>query len=131
LAIQARDIEFLVVLLVDHPLELGRDFEPSLFVYASWVIAAEHVLLCPWGRKICCVLVLPQRGRLKGPKCRSFLVRSGCFLGCQLQNPLAPLKVSLPPTTATVSATFYHICPHPTPKAFVVNEKVTGRYTEE
>jgi hypothetical protein len=52
-------------------------------------------------------------------------------LGCQLQNPLAPLKVPTLPTTTTVCATFYHICPHPTPKAFVVNQKVIGLYTEE
>src|SRR5271169_6531851 len=43
LPIQTRDVELLSVLLVDHPLEFGWDLESSLFVDASWVIAAKHV----------------------------------------------------------------------------------------
>src|ERR1700730_2189496 len=44
LAIHARDVKLLSVLLVDHALELGRDLQPSFFVDASWVIAAKHAL---------------------------------------------------------------------------------------
>src|SRR5258708_26726506 len=44
LPIHARDVKLLPVLLVDNPLELGRDFQPSFFVDASWVIAAKHGL---------------------------------------------------------------------------------------
>jgi hypothetical protein len=33
------------VFLVDHPLELGRDFETAFVVDASWVIAAKHMFV--------------------------------------------------------------------------------------
>jgi hypothetical protein len=47
LPVEARDVKLLTILLVEHPLELGWDFEPSFFVDASWVIAAKHGLaLC-------------------------------------------------------------------------------------
>src|ERR1035438_1385537 len=42
LAIQTCDVELLPVLLVDHPLELGRDLEPPFFVDPGWMIAAKH-----------------------------------------------------------------------------------------
>jgi len=45
LPVEARDIELLPVLLVDHALELRRDLQPPFFVHASWVIAAKHVWL--------------------------------------------------------------------------------------
>jgi hypothetical protein len=44
LAVETCYVKLLAILLVDHPLELGRDFEPSFFVHASWVIAAKHEL---------------------------------------------------------------------------------------
>src|SRR5262249_8690729 len=44
LAVEACYVKLLTVLLVDHPLELRGDFEPSFFVHASWVIAANHEL---------------------------------------------------------------------------------------
>src|SRR5579864_4583484 len=45
LPVEARDIELLTVLLVEHALEFRGDLEPSFFVHASWVIAAKHVWL--------------------------------------------------------------------------------------
>jgi hypothetical protein len=54
----------------------------------------------------------------------------GLFFGVSAAKSTGASQVSLLPTTTTVWTTFYHICPHPTPKAFVVNKKVMGRYGE-
>src|SRR3984957_1085442 len=91
LPIETCDVVLLSVLFVDHPLELGGDLEPSLFVDASWVIAAKHV------PNLCALR--PQRGRQKRRKVRSISVGSGYFQCFWVGFPPAPLY-QLPVPTA-------------------------------
>ena len=48
----------------------------------------------------------------------------GLFLGLSVINSTAASFLISLPTTTTVLTTFYHFCPHLTPKRFAVNEKL-------
>lgn len=49
------------------------------------------------------------------------------FQGVSLKFHWRLKRKSPLPTTSTELTTFYHFCPHLTPKWFVVNEKYQGR----
>jgi hypothetical protein len=51
---------------------------------------------------------------------------SGLFLGVSASNSTGASQFPVLPTSSIVSTTFYHFCPHLTPKAFVVNTKLGG-----
>ena len=50
----------------------------------------------------------------------------GLFLGVSASNSTGASRFPVLPTTSTFSTTLYHFCPHLTPKAFVVNNKLGG-----
>src|SRR5580658_992956 len=118
LPVLTRDVKLQSILLVDHSLEFGRDLQPSLFVDASWVIAAKHV----FGLSL-----RLQPGRQKRCKVRSNSGASGDLSCFWVGFPPAPLYWLLIPTHPTVFTTSLHFVPHLTRKSLIVKPKLEGR----
>jgi len=111
LPIQTCDVELLPVLLVDHPLELGRDLEPSFFVDPGWMIAAKH------GVRLSEAMPKPRKIRLK-----SF--DSGCSSCFWVGFPPAPRFQLARPTDLMTLTTLFHFLPHLSRKSFIVKQKL-------
>ena len=50
----------------------------------------------------------------------------GSFFSVSASETTGASKLIFMPTTSNNYSTFNHFCPHPTPKSFVVNKKVSG-----